>query len=439
VNTVEVNFDGLPGPTHNFAGLAHGNLASAGSAGIRSFPRQAALQSIGKMRSMLELGLTQGILPPQPRPAFHFLSSMGFTGPTDAIIQQLAEESPALLAAVYSSSSMWVANAATVTPAPDSADGRIHFTTANLSSQLHRSLEAEDTRRLLETIFPDSDAFAQHAPLPCILSDEGAANHTRLCGRYEDKGVSLFVYGRRLISPEPQQPKLPARQTLEASQSVARSHGLAPSNTVYARQLPAAVDAGVFHNDVICVGNRNLLFVHEQAFENQQQILDRLDATCEGTLEAIIVPAGIISLERAVSSYLFNGQLITPNEDRTAQILVAPLECRDDLVVAGYLDQLVSQSALSAVRFLDVRQSMRNGGGPACLRLRVVMSDGAISRVGARVIADDSLLDTLETWIETHYPEHIDPRDLLDPELVAGAQTALQGIYRILNLDNLMD
>ena len=65
---VEVNFDGLVGPTHNYGGLAHGNLAAAANEGKVSNPREAALQGLTKMRWMLRQGLVQGCLPPQERP-----------------------------------------------------------------------------------------------------------------------------------------------------------------------------------------------------------------------------------------------------------------------------------------------------------------------------------------------------------------------------------
>ena len=387
MSAVEVNFDGLPGPTHNFGGLGIGNLASAGSAGSRSWPRRAALQSLAKMRAMTEMGLVQGVFPPHPRPATDFARRMGYRGGNRAIIERLASDSPALLAAIYSSSPMWAANAATVSAAPDTRDGRIHLTAANLSSQLHRAAEASHTERLLRALFNDRRTFAHHRPLPGALADEGAANHTRLARDYGRAGVSLFVFGRQLLGRDRTRTTLPARQVLEASESVARLHGLDPRRAFFARQLPEAIDAGVFHNDVICVGNRNLLLIHEQALVEQQAVLDRLDAAMDGNLRVILVPAARISLGTAVSTYLFNSQLVSPTDDPEDQVLIAPLECRDDEAVHGFLQELLKAGALSDVRFFDVRQSMKNGGGPACLRLRVPMDESALARVSGKAIA----------------------------------------------------
>ena len=119
----EVIFVGLPGPTHNYGGLSADNLASSLHQGQASRPREAALQVVSLMRLMTSLGLTVGILPPQLRPNLDLLRTK-FTGVPDVIIPQAAHSDPALLEAASSSSSMWVANAATVTPAPDASQRR---------------------------------------------------------------------------------------------------------------------------------------------------------------------------------------------------------------------------------------------------------------------------------------------------------------------------
>ena len=64
----EYNFDGLIGPTHNFSGLASGNIASAKSRFSISHPKKAALQGLAKIKLLMNLGLPQGIIPPQERP-----------------------------------------------------------------------------------------------------------------------------------------------------------------------------------------------------------------------------------------------------------------------------------------------------------------------------------------------------------------------------------
>ena len=138
--SVEVNFDGIVGPTHNYAGLAVGNLAATGNAGAVSNPRAAALQGLSKMRVLSDMGFAQGVLPPHERPSMRTLRSLGFSGTDEKILADVAQH-PRLLQAAASGAAMWVANAGTVSPSPDTPDGRVHFTPANLASQLHRSIE----------------------------------------------------------------------------------------------------------------------------------------------------------------------------------------------------------------------------------------------------------------------------------------------------------
>src|SRR3546814_18420897 len=105
----EINFDGIIGPSHNYAGLSLGNLASAANALHVSEPRAAALQGIEKMRHNVRLGLAQGIFVHLPRPNHEWLSELGTT----------AEEAPdPLRTAAFSASSMRAANAATGAPPP---------------------------------------------------------------------------------------------------------------------------------------------------------------------------------------------------------------------------------------------------------------------------------------------------------------------------------
>ncbi len=232
---LEVNFDGLIGPTHNYSGLSPGNLASVNHARQASYPRAAALQGLGKMRQMVQLGYRQGILLPQVRPDLKVLRQLGFSGNDRQLLNQAAKQEPALLSMVYSASSMWAANAATVTPSSDTEDGKVHFTVANLMTNAHRAVEAPATARCLRTIFSNEDHFVVHDALPSlpIFADEGAANHNRLCGHYGDTGIGMFVYGvagssakKGTASAE----KFPARQSLQASRAVARQHGVLKKN-----------------------------------------------------------------------------------------------------------------------------------------------------------------------------------------------------------------
>lgn len=442
--THEVSFDGLIGPTHNYAGLARGNLAAAANAQRVANPKAAALQGLAKMKTLADLGLLQGVLPPHERPHLPTLRRLGFSG-ADAQVLASAAKFPELLAAVSSASAMWVANAATVSPSTDTGDHRVHFTPANLCSHLHRGLEPEVTGRVLRAIFSDEAWFAHHQPLPSVpeLGDEGAANHTRLAGSHGEAGVSLFVYGRSgLRSAKGGPSRFPARQTLEASEAIARQHRLHPERVVFAQQKPAAIDAGVFHNDVIAVGNERLLFYHEQAFSHEQQLLAALKKPLgEGVLQTLRVSSQQVSLADAVRSYLFNSQLVTTADGR---VLVVPVECQEVDSVRRYLERLTvpggpGEGLVSRVITVDLRQSMRNGGGPACLRLRVPLSAQELAAMYRGILLTDALYERLVTWVEGHYRDRLTAEDLADPLLLEESRHALDELGGILGLGVVYD
>lgn len=425
----EANFDGLVGPSHHYGGLAQGNLAAAENAGRSADPRAAALQGLAKMRTVREMGVAQGWLPPPLRPDWRFFHALGFRGSRAQVLQRAGREAPQLLQAAYSAASMWTANAATVAPAADTEDGRIHFSVANLVSQVHRALEARHTAHHLRGIFSDTQRFLVHEPLPAVaeLGDEGAANHTRLGARLDTAGVHFFVYGAH-------GQRFRARQTLAASQAVARRHTLAPVQVVFAEQSAQAIDAGVFHNDVIAVGHRHVLLAHEGAFTKPEQVAAELGAALQATqstdLALCWASNADFSMDAAVRSYVFNSQLL--DIDGGGMHLLGPANIHEHPGVVAWLDRLVDQAVLRSWSTMDLSQSMRNGGGPACLRLRVPMSenDWLAVREGSRCRPQQ--LDTLEQWVRAHYRDRLQPTDLLDVDFVDELETAHQALAEIL-------
>lgn len=434
MSAVEANADGLIGPTHSYAGLSPGNLASSLNKGEASNPRAAVLQGLDKMKTLADLGLPQFVLPPHERPNIPFLRTLGFTGSDAQVLERAWKDAPSFAAAACSASPMWAANAATVTPSADAADGRLHFTPANLVTNLHRSLEHQQTKRALNALFPDTSRFAVHEALPSVahLADEGAANHVRLCAEHGAAGVNLLVWGREAF--EPWDGPYPARQTREASQAIARRHEA--SGVVLAQQSKAAIAGGTFHNDVVCVGALETLFFHDLAFEHTAGTQDAIRRAAEGLFDPIFVEVSSadLPLADAISSYLFNSMLIQiPGEDRLT--LICPTETRDNPRSHAVAQSLAaSNGPIGLVQYVDVRQSMRNGGGPACLRLRVVLNEAELAATNPAMRLTDALHAELSSWATRWYRDELRPADLADPALLDETRGALDALTNILKL-----
>jgi succinylarginine dihydrolase len=412
----EINFDGIVGPSHNFSGLSLGNLAATQNAGNLAHPRDAAVEGVAKMRANLALGLAQGILLPHERPNGVWL---------EALATSMERAGPALRANAMSASPMWAANAATVSPAPDTADGRCHLTVANLVTMPHRSHEWPQTLAQLRIAFADTRHFAVHEPIPAPFGDEGAANHMRLAASHDAPAVEVFVYGT------PGGP-FPARQHREASAAVSRRHGLEPGAVLFVEQSREAIAAGAFHNDVVAVANEHVLFTHEQAFADRDGFITALRERLP-SLEVVEVPASAVSLADAIATYLFNAQLVSLPQGGMALIL--PLEARDHAGVWSWIsDMIASNGPIRRLIPVDVRQSMRNGGGPACLRLRVLADPATVD---PRFLVDVDKLDRIEAVICQHWPQSIAADDLGDPALWQAVRDARRALLAALDLHEL--
>lgn len=434
----EVIFVGLPGPTHHYGGLSPDNVASAKHRGMASHPREAALQSLEMMRELIAHGQEVALLPPQLRPDMALLNTK-FPGEAEAVIPRAAKEDPALLDAASSSSAMWTANAATVAPSSDTADGKVHLTVANLHTNLHRRIEAAATYRTLKQIFSDTRHFAVHPPLDVAKGqrDEGAANHMRLCPAHGEKGLHVFVYGTEATPSDPPS----ARQTLAASREVAGLHGLPAEQVLFLRQNPEIIRQGVFHNDVIAESNESVLLCHEAAYEGGAAALDAIRAAYAGLypkapLTLLSITRDQLSVAEAVATYFFNSQLVSKPDGR--MVMLAPVEVAAHERAHQLLETLRADGAnpIDEVRYVDLRQSMQNGGGPACLRLRVVLDDAQIAAVSTAsdVMMTRERLDRCAAWVREHYPESLEASGLANPALFRRSEAALIQLSALLRL-----
>jgi succinylarginine dihydrolase len=434
----EVQFDGLVGPTHNYGALSPGNVASQIHGGQVSNPRGAAREGLTKMRFVRGLGIPQAVLPPHDRPSLSTLRKLGFVGSDEQVIATAAAGDGFHLRICSSASAMWTANAATVAPSADADDGRVHLTPANLQQMFHRAIEPETTTRILRAIFADVRRFVVHDPLPGAgqFADEGAANHTRLT---TSRGAAhLLAWGRCAWGAFAGPRRYPARQTREASQALARLHRLRPDRCLFPQQHPEGIDAGAFHTDVLAVGTGRLLMMHELAFVDDAKLESDLRALLGEELVVVRASSRELPVESAVATYPFNSQVLeTPDGSMT---IVAPEDAREDAAARAFLERVVALGGpVRAVHYIDVRQSMQNGGGPACLRLRVPLTDEEVSALSGHVVVDDAMLDALGAWVDRHYRDRLTTQDLADPQLAREGMTALDELTQLLGLGAVYD
>jgi succinylarginine dihydrolase len=426
---IEYNFDGLIGPTHHYGGLSSDNKASQTYRSHISNPKNAALQGLEKMKVLYDLEIHQAILPPLIRPNLNLLESMGINVKNSVSLRNAYSEMPDILSAAFSASSMWVANAATVSPSSDTQDGKLHITIANLQSHLHRKIESPETLRLFNTIFGNDTYFQIHPPLPSThsLRDEGAANHTRLIGN-DEKGIHIFSHSPEHIG----------RQGHLASETIARNHKLDPNKTFYLEQSAHCIQKGVFHNDVIATGNNHLYLYHETAYENSNLVIaEIIDSLKEQNIKIIFkkILEKEISLKTAIDTYLFNSQIvISPTFNNC---LIAPIECKENPQVFDYINCLIYDPniPIDHVEYVDLRESMRNGGGPACLRLRIPLNKTESRAIHQGVLFNDDLYGNIKACITQHYSEKLCLKDFTDTQFIKDLKKTYREIYDILGLD----
>jgi succinylarginine dihydrolase len=149
--------------------------------------------------------------------------------------------------------------------------------------------------------------------------------------------------------------------------------------------------------------------------------------------EYVEVAAADVPLEDAIRSYLFNAQLVTLSDGEMA--LIVPGEARETPSVWGWIERhLAGNGPIRRVEVVDVRQSMANGGGPACLRLRVVADPASVD---PRFLVDSDRIDRIAEVVARTWPDEIDHRDLQSAALIADIERARAALLETLGLQAL--
>ena len=184
-------------------GLSLGNLASARNAGDVSQPARGG--AAGPRQDARQSRARPG--PGHVRAARRARRALA----RRARHRRSTRPTPVLAANAMCASAMWAANAATVSPAPDTADGTLppdrRQSADHAAPQPRMAGDAGAApARLRRRARSRSTARCRRA-----FGDEGAANHMRLAPAHGEPGVEMFVYGVRGGA-------FPARQHVEASQ-----------------------------------------------------------------------------------------------------------------------------------------------------------------------------------------------------------------------------
>ncbi|MEM7558560.1 MAG: N-succinylarginine dihydrolase, partial [Planctomycetota bacterium] len=137
-----------------------------------------------------------------------------------------------------------------------------------------------------------------------------------------------------------------------------------------------------------------------------------------------------LPMEEAVASYFFNSQLLSPSQlegseglddfryEDSGMVLVCPGQCLEIDSARQLIERLIADpgNPISAVHYVTLAESMANGGGPACLRLRVSLCEEELAQVDSRFRVTPESLDKLRSVIEREYPDRLVGSDFLNAD-----------------------
>ena len=426
----EYNLDSMIGPTHHFGGLSKGNLASMAHQFQMSSPKKAALEGLEKMRLAHEIGQNQLWFPPQRRPIFDAM--INGAGSDIDKVRWAFDNNPELLSQLFSSSAMWMANNATVSGSADSSDGLVHVIPANLSTLAHRRVEVAQNLILLNYAF-FTKQFKVHPPLSHRFRDEGAANHMQFSTDGHSKSLHLFVYNRSKSGDEDKYLPFPLRQSYEASRSLAKAMNIPETQTLICRQLATSVQKGVFHHDVVGMSHQDVLIIHELALEDQDHTLQLLQTMSQNILKKkltiIQVSSEQLSLKEALDTYFFNSQFIK-DQDGNVHLICAQ-QCNNHPKVSLLVDDLIAQKVIEKVHYISLSESMMNGGGPACLRLRLPLTSKEFSNIPNCFKFSDEKYQEMVHFVHQFYPNQVRLADFIQINFLKKMNQLFDGLYSL--------
>ena len=373
----QVFIDTIPGPTNHFGGHAVGNIASMNSKNNILNPQKAALEWLEKVKKVAMIGGNQFVLPPQRRPLTH--------------------KKKTLTQSDISSSFIWMANAGLFIPRIDTQLENNQFIPANMKQSEHRNIEHPFHQYWLKKILKYSKCNF-HKILD--INDEGSANSIRLWHKKNQCGVNIFVYGK----PNARYPIRQSKSSCEKIINITK-----PRHYILLEQTKEAIDAGVFHNDVIAFGFKNTIICHEKAFSNQKQELKKLKKIFTNSLNAplniVEIANNSLSLNAAVKTYLFNSQVIEINNKFE---LICPIEVKENPNSYKITEKWVTNGLFNKVHFVNIKSSLKNGGGPACLRLCLYLNDNEVKKIPTKFKLDKTKYKKISKIILEHYPIKFD-------------------------------
>jgi succinylarginine dihydrolase len=187
----------------------------------------------------------------------------------------------------------------------------------------------------------------------------------------------------------------------------------------------------------VSLANEEVFIFHQEAFADRvelERVLHHLKEHVKG-FHPIEILSEDISLDDLVSSYLLNSQLITV--DNNEMMMLLPEEVQNHPNCMRWLDEIQSSSPIKYLEFVDIRQSMMNGGGPACLRFKAVVNNDEFDRLNERFLLSPTKLMDLRTLVSKHYRDKLHPEDLLDIKFMQESYTFLDELTQLLDLGNI--